>query len=81
MTNKFDKVNYSEFEPDEAQQILVDYYVEGRPWLLISVFPSQDSDIGLRIEAGGGMTVDLIEPLLEKALAGFKQGQESIKGE
>jgi hypothetical protein len=77
MDDKFREVRYSEYEPDvDAQQVITDY-VQGQPWLLVAVGHAGDG-LSMQMEAGGGLTFDLIEPMLQKALIAFRQSQENL---
>lgn len=77
MDDKFRDVSYSEYEPDvDAQRVITDY-VEHKPWLLIAVGHAGDG-LSMQMEAGGGLTFDLIEPMLNKALIAFRQSQENL---
>jgi hypothetical protein len=73
---KFREVKYSESEPDGIVQAVVTNLVGYKPWLLIVADSSQHGDLSLLMEAGGGLTIDLIPHLLEKSLIAFKQGNE-----
>lgn len=73
---RFAKVEYSEFEPDSEEQKVIDEYVgTEKPWLLISA-DSVDGVLSFNVEAGGGLPLELVEPMMEKALLAFRQGQE-----
>jgi hypothetical protein len=72
---KFKNVDYSEYEPDVDEQDQINQIVGNKPWLLISAY-SIKGGIGLNMQAGGGLSIELIEPMLEKALLAFRQGQQ-----
>lgn len=81
MTNneKFKSVDYSETDPGPTQELLLDMVSGGKPCLLISVELSSNVDgLKLTMQAGGGISVEDIEPLLEKALLAFRQGKEEL---
>lgn len=78
MDDKFKNVDYIETAPDAIEQVVIDEYVQGRPWVLISAYiPDSTNDLGFHIEAGLGVTIDDIEMFLEKSLMAFRQGRES----
>ncbi len=77
MDDKFREVRYSEYEPDVDSQRVITDYVQGQPWLLIAVGHAGDG-LSMQMEAGGGLTFDLIEPMLQKALIAFRQSQENL---
>jgi hypothetical protein len=77
MTDKFKQVSYEEFEPDAEAQRVVDNYVDGNPWILLSVSASEsEPGLSFNMEAGGGLPLEYVEPLLQKALWAFRQGRE-----
>lgn len=78
MDDKFKRVSYEEFEPDLDKQAVIDLYVEGKPWLLLSASASDDGGLVINFEAGGGLTYELIEKMIEKSLAGFRQAQQIL---
>lgn len=77
MDEKFASVKYSEFKPDYDSQEAITAHVSGKPWLLISVGTSGSVDLSLSVEAGGGLTVELIEPLLKKTLLAISQANDT----
>jgi hypothetical protein len=76
MTDELDKITYTEFEPDYEAQQVIDDYVSGSPWLLIHASSAGVDGLTLSLEAGGGLTVELIEPMLKKALLAIQKSQE-----
>jgi hypothetical protein len=76
MTDRFRDVKYSEFEPDKKAQQVIDNYVDQRPWLLISASAPDDVDLSFHMEAGGGLPLELVESMLEKALDAYRQARK-----
>ena len=74
---EFENVTYQEFEPTLEREFQLDTLAEGKPCILITAYSAKSGGLGLELELGGGLTTDLIVPMLEKALAAYKQGFQS----
>lgn len=79
MTNKhFKGVNLTEFEPDKDEQAVIDNYVGGEPWVLVSISTDpDDGHIDLHVEGGGGMTAEKLVQTLATAALAVHQGYEN----
>lgn len=70
----FKKVNLSEFEPDKDKQKVIDDYVGGKQWVLVSIETYSDGDISLEVEGGGGISLEKIPAVAASAALALYQG-------
>jgi hypothetical protein len=70
----FKKVALTEFKPDKDKQKPIDEYVDGKPWVIVSVLKKEDGTLNMEVEGGGGITLEEIPATLANAALAVFQG-------
>jgi len=73
--NNFENVTYTEQLQSLDKEKMLLALTDGKPGILLSAHSVVDG-LGFDIDLVGGVTVDLIEPFLEKALTAVRQLRE-----
>ena len=73
--NTFENVTYFERVQSVDKEKILLAMTDGRPGILLTAH-SVENGLGFDIDLVGGVTIDLIEPFLEKALAAIRKLNE-----